>query len=256
MRIIRTWPTLLVAALVLSGCAGTGPAGGVAVSPPSGAGALVLRVTVLSGLLQPGGAAATPPSFALYGEGRLIAGPTSKALGGWPEFTEHQVGGDDVRRLLQQAADAGLLDGTASGRSASSVPDESALVLTVASTTARRTTTVPRSDGPASRLYDALAALSKGAGTPYRPSAVAVISTANADPSAPVRAWPLPNLEGQPLSGLNAGARCTVLTANDVTTVRAAAEGATGGTLWRSADQLWALSFRPLLPDEADCAAL
>jgi hypothetical protein len=149
-----------------------------------------------------------------------------------------------------------LLDGTASARSSSAVPDGSVLVVTVASTTERRTTTVPLSDGPTARLKDDLAALATGAGTPYQPSAVAVISTANNDPSAQVRTWPLADLDGQPMSGLNAGARCTVLRGNDINAVRAAAEGATAGTLWRGDDQLWALAFRPLLPNEPDCAAL
>jgi hypothetical protein len=247
-----------LAVVVTAGCGGTGTArDGADPGPPTGADALVLRWTELPGLLPPGGAAAIPPAYALYGDARLITGrPAAPGTGVWPVFEERRIAASELPGILRRAADAKLLGGASAAGPRPPGPDAPMVRITVASAGARQTTMLPRTDGSLAALRGDLSRLAAGAGTPYRPATVAVIATANDDPSAPTRAWPLPALDGEPMTGLNAGATCTLLRGDEIETARRAAGDATPGTLWRSGDRSWSIALRPLLPDETGCGAL
>jgi hypothetical protein len=250
-----------VAVLALSGaCArsGTGPdttaTATTEVSAPSGPTQLVLRVTEPPGLLPPGGLAAVLPAYSLFGDGRLVVAPAPGTVEVWPSLRQYQLSAAQVRQVQQSAVQAGLTDAAPAPPAAGG--DAPVRIFTVGTGTGPRTTTVPRSDQATTRLYGDLVALATGAATTYQPTAVAIIATANTDPSAPVREWPLASLDGLILSGTSAGSRCTVARDAAVERIRQAAAGATAGTLWRSNGQLWTVVFRPLLPDQPDCSSV
>jgi len=231
-----------------------GSTAGVQVSPPAGPDDLVVRLSELPGMLPPGGAAAVLPTFSLYGDGRLISAPVAGAAG-WPVFDEYRVPTDDVRGLLQAAADTGILADTRPPTSSFAGPDAPVAVVTAVSGGMRRTGSLPRSDRAVTHLRAELTRHAAGSHNPYRPAAVAVIANPTTA-SEPARSWPLGSLDGQPLTGLGAGSRCTVLRGADIDAAREAAAGANPATVWRSGDRLWTVVFRPLLPDEPGCAAL
>lgn len=259
----RTVIAVAAFALLLGGCAdgGTSPGssgtGGqpASATPATGADDLVLRLREPPGLLPPGDLAAVAPVFSLYGDGTLIAGPAPGQTAIWPTLHLSRMSTGEVRQLFQQALDAGLLDPARPTMPAPG-PDAPMRIITVATATQRRTTTVPRSDPAVERLVQDLARHAAPTDPPYEPGAVAVIATAGDDPSAPTRPWPLSTLDGQALTGAAAGSTCTVLRGGDIAAARQAVAGAPAGTRWLSDARMWMVRPRPLLPDEHDCADL
>lgn len=84
---------------------------------------------------------------------------------------------------------------------------------------------------------------------PYVAADVAGISAAPAVP------WPGPALPGAPMGeGLELG--CVAVSGADLAPVLAAARTANTTTAWSSGGKQWAVTFRPLLPEETDCADL
>ena len=259
---VRALTTIAVVAALTAGCshgAGTGPGASPgpgassAPRPPAAPDALVLQLREPPGLLPPGGAAATIPTFSLYADGRLVTAAATGDPNTWPTLTEHRVAAADIRQLLGQAAADGLLaprSGAAAG------PDAPVTVVTVATADRRYTGTLARTDPALAPLRADLTRYAAGSGSPYRPATVAVIATANADPTAPVRPWPLDQFDGQTLTGTGTGSRCVLLRGTAIDTVKQAAATATPTTSWRGGDRLWTVFFRPLLPDEADCGSL
>jgi hypothetical protein len=244
--------TAAVLGLLAAACGGrpatdAGPPPG----PPPGADEVVVRVSALPGLLPPGGAAAIPPSYSLYGDGRLIS--AQPGPGPLPDLVEHSLSPDAVRGVRQAA-----LAATGSG-SAGAGPDSPVVVVRVGPTAPR---TLPRAT--AGDLLRDLGQLTAGAGRAYRPTGVAVIATPTPGTPTPgtqtsgtgTRDWTLSALTGRPLGGTAAGARCTVLPAARLPAARRAVAGTTAATVWSAAGRTWALAFRPLLPDEPDCASL
>jgi hypothetical protein len=241
---LLTMPALLAGAATIAGCAGRDEAEG---EPPTGAEALVLRLSELPGLLPPGGAAALPPRFSLLGDGRLISVPAGSPTG-WPHLRADQVPPDGVRDLLRDAA-------ALPEQAAADGPDAPVVRVVVGSTRGRRTVTLPRTDPAAARLRAALAGYAAGPTVPYQPTAVAIVATP-ADPPEPARPWPLPALTGEPLRGTASGSTCLVLRGADLERVHREAATAGAGTRWSSAGRVWQVAPRPLLPDETGCADL
>ena len=94
----------------------------------------------------------------------------------------------------------------------------------------------------------------------YRPRAMAVVVQPWQSPSDPVpgqRAmrWHGPRLPGPPIGG-GFNLRCVTVTGAALPRVLADAAHANTRTPWVSAGRTWSLDFRPLLPDERDCASL
>lgn len=279
---------LAVVVLVLTGACGgnrdPGLGSGADVSPPTGASELVLRMSDLPGMLPPGGTASLPPTFSLYGDGRLVttpsggpaggpasgpsdspsSGPSDSPAGGpssgpasgpdgvWPVLDEHRIPAGELRPVLQTASDTGLL---ASRQPSFAGPDAPATVVTLVSAGKRYTATLPRSNPAVARLRAELTRHASGPGNPYRPTAVAVVANPTGQPEAD-RPWPFGSLDGPPLTGPGAGSRCTVLRGADLDAAHQAAATATAATTWRSDSRVWTVAFRPLLPDEPDCTAL
>ena len=96
--------------------------------------------------------------------------------------------------------------------------------------------------------------------TLYAPSAIAAIvepyrKPGPDEPSQSERSWPGPALPGERL-GSGPELHCVVATGAAASRVQAAAVRANTLTPWRSGDQQWTLTLRPLLPDEHSCADL
>jgi len=94
----------------------------------------------------------------------------------------------------------------------------------------------------------------------YQPAALAVLARKYvppqaAEPATKPQAWPGPALPGDMLN-TNIGIGCVAATGADKDKVLAAAGSATVITPWTSGGSQWAITFRPLLPEEQGCAAL
>ncbi|MEN3358234.1 MAG: hypothetical protein V7637_2216 [Mycobacteriales bacterium] len=238
-------------AAVTSLSAGCGGAGGVdeaTRNPPTGAGDVVVRLAGLGGLVPFGYTEGQPPAFSLYGDGRLISAPAGR-FQTWPELSEHRVDPDTVRRLFRAAITAAEPPRSPDPQ----VPDGGQLNITIGGATPR-TAGISGVADRATALYAAFTAAAGAGGTPYRPTAVAAVAVPSNNNPTDQRGWPLGTLPGQPVHG--GGIGCTLLRGGDIGRARQAAAGVTGATTWSSAGQRWSVFFRPLLPDEAGCAAL
>jgi hypothetical protein len=96
----------------------------------------------------------------------------------------------------------------------------------------------------------------QGDGESYEPSAVAALAgsyVADPDLARDPVTWP-----GAPLPGESVapGIGCTVSAGAQASAVRSAAQDADGLTPWTDGSATWAVTFRPLLPDESGCADL
>jgi hypothetical protein len=236
-------------ALLASGCAGDSQAQvDDSASPSLGtANALVLRAVTTGGIAGLGGLG-TMPDFSLYGDGRAITG------GAHP--MEYHLTRQALRRLVAEASKAGLA--TPRTTDNRNVADALYKVITFVTGGRARTTKIildgGRADDPAARFLPRLVPANwppgdqTGASRAYRPTHLAVL--AFAAPGETIAAkWPLKSLaSGTPL----AGRTCTVLSGGDV----AKAQRLADRQEWQDHGRRFRVTFRPLLPDEPDCAAL
>ncbi|MFJ2237962.1 hypothetical protein [Streptomyces sp. NPDC087859] len=159
---------------------------------------------------------------------------------------------------MADARVAGL--GRARGYEDSGSTDASLLRVTLRTTEGLRTTRIaaPEAGGTGSRrelleYVDRLPDAPRGA-REFRPTAPAVLATSGVSAgSASVTPWPL-----RPLSDgtWTREGRCTVLTDEALTQVQRLARDARQDSRWTSGGSLYAVSFRPLLPDGHTCRDL
>jgi hypothetical protein len=237
----------LVAAALAAGCHGP------SVDPPSDG--LALRVEQLPGGPVPAGEISLP-RYVLYADGTLIAADGTD--GGLPAAKTYNLTSAAFRRMYDRAASAGLAEPHDYEVQA---PDAPTLVITLVTGSGRSRTRVtapdPEGSGAAGDAVRAVAfspddlAASDLTGTPsrYDPTQIAVNSAfAAAGGNAP--AWPLGALG----SGTSVnGGHCVVYPAAKVGDLarRRPADGR-----WSSGGATYQVFFRPLLPDEGNCAAL
>jgi len=237
-------------ALLASGCAGDSEAQvGDSASPSIGTGdALVLRTMTSGGIAGLGGPG-TMPDLSLYGDGRAITG------GAHP--MEYHLTAQALRRLVADASKAGL----AKSRTADNPKVADAFYKVITFVTAGRTARTKviqgggRADDPAVRFLPRLVPSSWPRGDqsadpkPYRPERAAVLAVASPGTGSTAPKWPLKPLA----SGTHVGTRtCTVLTGGDV----AKAQRLAARPQWLDHGRTVRVTFRPLLPDERDCATL
>ncbi|PRX04744.1 UNVERIFIED_ORG: hypothetical protein CLV66_1067 [Actinomadura viridilutea] len=215
---------------------------------------LVLRWRRTGGIAGLGGPGALP-DFSLYADGRAVFAQGAHAQ----TATEYRLTPDALRRLLDEARAAGL------ARSRTRAPRQQvadAFIVEITMGGARTRIVHPEGvDDPAVRFLDRLhppswaASDQAGPSRPYRPARVAVLAgRVGADTGAHgVRAWPLAPLGRGERA---AGRLCTVLTGRDAATAARLAAQNRFDTAWRSDGRLYAVRFRPLLPDEETCADL
>ncbi|WP_329342994.1 hypothetical protein OG866_41885 [Streptomyces sp. NBC_00663] len=196
------------------------------------------------------------PDFSLYGGGRVVVpGEPAGALQTAREFrlTDREYG-----RRLADAAAAGF-DRNRTYEDSSGT-DASQLRVALRTSKGLRTTriTAPEAGGDGSRAkalsyVEHLPQPPRGA-REFRPTALAVLATSGVSAgSTPAVTWPLrPLAEGT----LTPQGRCTILTGDALSQALRLARTARQDTRWTSGDTLYAVSFRPLLPDEHACQDL
>ncbi|MDQ0604653.1 hypothetical protein QF037_008998 [Streptomyces canus] len=196
------------------------------------------------------------PGFSLYGGGRVIV--PGEPAGALQTAREFPLSGPQYERIMTDARAAGL--GRARTYEDSRSTDASLLRVTLRTTGGVRTTRIaaPEAGGTGSRgelleYVERLPDAPRGA-REFRPTALAVLATSGVSAgSASATPWPLrPLSEGT----WTREGRCTVLTGQALTQAQHLARDARQDSRWTSGGSLYAVSFRPLLPDEHTCRDL
>lgn len=284
--------TAVLLALV-AGCAkaadanGT-PAGGSAAATGAPAdgndqAALLLRVAYVGGFVPPNVIPTRLPLLSVYSDGRVITQAPQIEIfppPALPGLEVRRISPADARRLVDLAVAAGVGGNADYGRPG--VADVPSTRFTIRTDAGVRTTEVYAlgdADGftggltpgqiAARRqlwnLMSQLTDLSRTLGpdavsqsTRYAPTAIAAVSEAwrsSGQPDQPEQVWPGPALPGALLGG---PLELHCVTAEGAAAARVASAAAQANTLtpWRSADDRWTVTLRPLLPDERGCADL
>lgn len=282
----RMCAAIALVAMLVPACAEAQRAGDHATPPPDGdPRELVLRWGYVGGFTPPEHQLIWLPSFSLYGDGTIVRPgpqieiyppPASPAL---ESFTVDRAGIDAIVDAAFEAGLDSVPDLTDMG--SVGIADAPETVFTLHARGVDRTVRVyalmdvdPRppamsEDEDAARrslldLIDALGSLERwlpeGSVSPsrtYRPAGSRVfVSPYRGDPdlTQPEIAWPL----AEPLAGIGedtgTGSRCAVITGSDwADRLAPAARTANQLTPWTSEGRRYAVTFRPLLPDESGC---
>jgi len=250
-------------------------------SVETGADKLVLRIATGGGLVPPGYILTNRPQFALYGDGHIIVpGPVAEIYPGplLPNLLVMRVTPAEIQTILAAADEASLL-GPDAHYDATNIFDADATIFTTivdgrthtisayalfeVGTTEDAAVTAARVK--LAKFRDRMSNLTAFLGRPvndaeaYVPTGMRVFTRlADApDPTASAVqtvAWPLsldPAAAGQPTTVPQT--RCIPLSGGDLATFLAVATTANTATLWTYGTVLYAVSVRPLYPDETDC---
>ncbi|TMM29749.1 MAG: hypothetical protein E6F99_29650 [Actinobacteria bacterium] len=259
---------MTIVLLLLAGCAPAEPGDHATpdhptVEPPADPGVLVLQVRETPGMPDPTTVAAMP-EFSLYGGGHVVV-PADRR-GALQTARSYQLTASAYRRIYRQAYAAGL----DRPRRIDQPPAADAPTLTVTLRTADGTqtttvTTPDRSDPQRDPITTWRRSLQPGtwphgdvtAGpVDYQPTRLAATATWTASASTatqPIQAWPLDPLD----TGTTVeGGQCHTYTGDRLTQAQDLATTATPGTRWSSGNDIYLVAFRPLLPNETDCASL
>jgi hypothetical protein len=245
------------------------------IAHPTGATDVVLRVTSAGGFVAPQASLATLPTFALYGDGTVIV-PRARSERALVTLAARRLDERQVQALLRRARDAGLLRrgtidyGDMGSVGVSDMPtttvdlraggrqiERQAYALGVQGHGGRLT---PAQDRARLALTRFIASLPTRPGpTPYVPHAFAVYAApAQVTTGISVR-WPLtPDLAtaGKPVQSGPGAYRCSTVSGTGARTLARSLRTATVQSVWTSGGHPYTIVARPLLPDEAGCAAL
>lgn len=264
---------------------GTGPTGGgTGATHPGGANDLVLRVSTEGGFVPIDVLRSQIPGFSLYGDGTAITtGAQIEIYPGpaLPNLIATPVSDEGVQALIRAALDAGLgKDAQHVDLGDMAISDMPTTVFTLVVDGQRHVTTVyalgavtQQPGGMSDEAWAARQALERfatqvgdlsswlptgsvGEDAPYAPTAMRIFVgpyAGDRDLQQEPIAWPLDAdlaTIGQPT---DQGERCAVLEGADLNAVLPLAQRANTLTPWTSGGERYAISFRPLLPDEAGC---
>lgn len=246
----------------------------------------MLRVRQTGGFAASSAYLTRLPLVSVYDDGRVVTeGPQidiypAPAL---PNVQVQQIDPAAVQTLVDKAVAAGVHTGADLGQPP--IADAMTTRFMVRTGAGEQTVDVlalTEASGPQSGLTDAqraaraklaklldqlsdlratLGSAASSPSTPYAPSAVAAVAgpyQAGTDPSMsaqPAVPWPGPALPGEAV-GPGAEVGCVTVTGAPLTATLAAARSANALTPWGWGGRQWSVALRPLLPDEADCAAL
>jgi hypothetical protein len=245
----------------------------------TGTNKLILQEREGGGFVAPQSQLANMPTFALYGDGRIIVpGPVDAIYPGplLPNLRASYVTPAEIQKILAAADAAGLLGPDAS-YDATGVADLGTTTFTVVVEGKVHTISAyalsadfksgnPAVDTARARLIafgDDLANLPGflGRDVPdqaYEPLAMRVFvgpaEMTSTGITPQVVEWPLaldPATAGQPAAVANL--RCIALTGTDLTTFLAAARTANSATIWMAASGRYSVTVRPLYPEESGC---
>ncbi|MFY1670536.1 hypothetical protein ACN27G_11305 [Plantactinospora sp. WMMB334] len=264
------------------GPAGDGPGGSGGDPLPADPDRVVLRVEHVGGFVAPAARLVRVPVVTVYADGRVITeGPQIEIYPppALPNLQQQEIPVEAVDGLLERAMAAGVGSAADLGRpNVADLPSTRFTVSTAGGTEvlevyalAEEGTGLTEAQRAArAELRDLLGALTDLSGTlgaeevgdarPYQPAAVAGVAMPWRPDESGVAAppeitWPGPALPGQPPSaGFDVG--CVEVRGADATELLALASKANALTPWKSGEQRWNVSLRPLLPDESGCADL
>ena len=282
-RLCTRAAVVITTAAVVAGCSGTTPTVGEGPTADEGPALtstsddMVIEVSIGGGLVPPHARVTdTLPRIWIAGDGRYLRqtpdAPANQALATLQEWRIPEAA---LPGLIDAARTAGLLeDNPDYGKSR--IVDAMVTRVVVVSGGFRHEVLVSALGYPNPGLDDAaMAARTRLSGfldvlqqperiagvsgpTPYTPTELAVFVLGTADDSTPgtPAVWPLGDLgsAGAPVDWPTKTARCLVLSGDDVAAVTSAAAETTVVGPWRAGDGLWAVTLRPLLPDEHSCA--
>jgi hypothetical protein len=281
----KTLAAAAVLAIVTTACAQApteSPGGGI--DHPTDPATAILKVRFEGGFVPAEYLFTSLPVFALYGDGAVIQPGAQIEIypaPALPAITTRTIDEDTIQAILQAALDAGLdHDGDYSDMGNMGVADAATTVfeLSMDGITHRVTAYALGDEGSQQEgqpddvwamresLNGFLAALPGmlPAGAPgdhvYQGEAAQLlIQPYHGDPDLRQEPldWPLaiPLADaGTPVAMLGDDATCLVVAGPDWTTLRELADGANQLTPWRQGTARYALTFRPLLPDEPGCA--
>jgi hypothetical protein len=269
----------MLVALLAAGCAQRSASGGT--PPPSGGHDLILRIDVGGGFLAPQAQLRQVPPFALYADGRLIVpGPQIEIYPGpaLPNLQVRKVSQGGIQAIVAVAQAAGLL-GPDRHYDAIRVADAPTTTFTLVASGARHVVSVqalgtPPAQGATPQETDArrkltdlqskltdletlLQAGSLGPEEPFVTDELRVYVSRYQPPQDLMQKtidWPLGSFKGlRPLPD-NGEIRCGTVSGPDLKSVLTAAGRANELTPWGADGERWTVVFRPLLPDESDCA--
>jgi hypothetical protein len=280
MRMLLTFLLLLAAPASLSS-AGAAPVRHAAISHPTAATRVVLRVSSGGGFVTPQTNLRAVPSFSLYGDGTVIVPGAVTQIYPGPAISplvRSRLSERQVQALLRQAARAGLLArgsidyGTVG---VSDMPTTTLLVNAGGRRVERKAYALGATtggNGPSGAqavarqaLARFIAGLPRGrSGARYTPRAVAVYvgpTTGPARPGATRIVWPLERNLATAGAHLPSGLsyRCMSIGGADAKLLLARLGRANELSRWTTAaapGTSYELVARPLLPDEASCASL
>ena len=188
------------------------------------------------------------PAFSLYGEGRVVVPVESTSA--LQQAREFRLPAQEFEWLVANAGWAGL-DQARTYEDPNST-DGSLLMVSLRTADGVRTTRVtdPEAGSQVAAYVEGLPGAPRGA-SEFQPTALAVLATAGvSDGPAAAVPWPLHLLaEGTRTTQ----GRCTVVTGDALIEAARLAASAEQETRWSSGGSLYAVSFRPLLPDEHSC---
>jgi hypothetical protein len=235
---------------------------------------LVVGISPEGGFINPAGLLTRLPDFALYGDGRALTVATDpNAIGLLPDVRQAQLTPTEVQKVVALADADGLLGADATYDSPGN-PDSGATLFTavvgskVHTIRASGLTAGAGGDAssPQAKLVDfetKMANLASFLGRnvddiTYAPSAVRVFASSAGDAGSgqsapPTIAWPL---SADPSAGSPTtvdGVICTLVSGPDLTAFLAAAATASSDTVWTAPSGRYALTARPLYPDETGC---
>lgn len=268
--------SLALVALFAAGCAQLSASG---VTPsPGGGHDLILRIDIAGGFLPPQAQLRQVPMFALYADGQLIVpGPQIEIYPGpaLPNLQVRHVSETGIQAILDAADKAGLL-GPDRHYGYPQIADAPTTTFTLVANGKRHIVSVyalgmeePGQGDPSKR--SALAAFqgkitnldawlpagSLGPEEPFLTDELRVYVFSYQPPQDLMQKtidWPLGSLRGfRPLPD-NGEIRCGTVVGPDLKAVLTAARQANELTPWGADEERWTLLFRPLLPDESDCA--
>jgi len=270
-------------ALLLTACGRLARLGDGGIDHPTGADDLVLRVDVGGGFIPVEYTLRNFPSFALYGDGRLVSqGPQIEIYPGpaLPSLLVRTVSGDGIDTILEAAQDAGLL-GPDRSYEFPCIADAGTTTFTLSADGAKHVvsayalyegaTDCPGIDDDAraklaefqTKLGDLASWLPDGSlgkerafvEDELRVFVRPYAASPEPDLQQPVVEWPLVtplDTFGERYPGLE-DTRCGAVSGADHDALRIAAQQTNELTPWTSAGTRYLLVFRPLLPEEHGC---
>jgi hypothetical protein len=267
---MRRIALLAAAALALAGCGESSSRRSVSSGPPTAADEVVVRVVTSGGFAAESRPPARLPQLSVFGDGRVItAGPTTLQYPGpaLPNLQEHRVTRDGLRRIVDEARAAALLEDEPPDYGDPGITDQPTTTVTVRAGGTTRQVDVyalgfegrvsgvtPEQSENRRRLEEFIQhasdpgalgdAVVPGSERRYNPTALAAFARPSDSTDGNVHAWSLGDL---------AGTDCAVFMSGELATVLDAARGAREGDAWISGNATYQVDFRPLLPDERSC---